>query len=248
MNRAVTGGPESDAPPHLRLLGTFTLRLGDRAVPAAPAEQRLLAYLAVQHDPVPRAAAGHALWPDAEDARAAARLRSALWRLPHPSDRPLVEHRSGTLRLAPRLRVDTREMEQSAARLAGSGEGELPGPHRFGQDLLPGWDDDWLLTAREWLRQVRLRALEQLCARHCRAGRTDAALEAGMTAVACEPLRESAHRMVAAAHLADGNSAEALRQYDLYRCLLRDELGLAPSTRFRQLMAPLLGRPLDTAG
>uniref|UniRef100_UPI003873C577 BTAD domain-containing putative transcriptional regulator n=1 Tax=Actinoallomurus spadix TaxID=79912 RepID=UPI003873C577 len=57
--------------------------------------------------------------------------------------------------------------------------------------------------------------------------------------------RESAHRAVALVHLDEGNPAEALRQYEVYRRLLHAELGLPPSQRFRGLIAPLLGRPLD---
>lgn len=45
--------------------------------------------------------------------------------------------------------------------------------------------------------------------------------------------------------MAEGNFAEALRQYDSYRKLARTELGLPPSPQFRRLIAPLLGRPLD---
>jgi hypothetical protein len=48
------------------------------------------------------------------------------------------------------------------------------------------------------------------------------------------------------AHLAEDNPAEALRQYDLVRRLLRDQLGLSPSVATRAVVAPLLGRPLDT--
>ncbi len=47
------------------------------------------------------------------------------------------------------------------------------------------------------------------------------------------------------AHLAEGNAAEALRQYHQYRELLRTELGIAPSNALRQLVRPLLERPED---
>jgi DNA-binding SARP family transcriptional activator len=72
-----------------------------------------------------------------------------------------------------------------------------------------------------------------------------AALQAGLTAVSAEPLRESAHRRVVEVHLAEGNPAEALRQYQSYRQLLRAELGLIPSPAIRSLVAHLLGRPAD---
>ncbi|MEZ3179444.1 SARP family transcriptional regulator [Streptomyces pimonensis] len=215
-----------------------------------PACQRLLAYLALQHDPAPRTRTAHTLWPDIDDAHAAACLRSTLHRLPRTAYGPLVEHPAGALALAGTVSVDTRHLERQAATVTSLdevGPTELPTPDDLCHDLLPDWNDDWLLASREWLRQLRLRTLERLAARHCRAGRLDDALEAAMSAVACEPLRESAHRMVAAVHLADGNSFEALRQYDLYRHLLRDELGLSPSPRFRHLLADVLGRPVDAS-
>lgn len=45
-------------------------------------------------------------------------------------------------------------------------------------------------------------------------------------------------------HIEEGNFAEALRQYNVFRRLLCAELGLPPSPHFRRLIAPLLGRPL----
>ncbi len=77
-----------------------------------------------------------------------------------------------------------------------------------------------------------------------RAGEGGAERE-GLGAVRSEPLRDSAHRSVIEVHLAEGNHAEALRQYDGYRRLLADELGLPPSPAIRRLVAPLLGRPVD---
>ncbi|HVT66333.1 MAG TPA: bacterial transcriptional activator domain-containing protein, partial [Trebonia sp.] len=73
----------------------------------------------------------------------------------------------------------------------------------------------------------------------------DLALTAALAAVTCDPLRESAHRRLALIHLSEGNLAEALRQYHLYRDLVRSELGLSPSPQFRRLIAPLLGRPAE---
>ncbi|MFH8798104.1 BTAD domain-containing putative transcriptional regulator [Streptomyces sp. NPDC017936] len=238
----------TSGPARLGLLGGFSLRAGARPLPTPPAGQRLLAYLAVQHDPVSRAKAAHTLWPDTDDTRAAACLRSALWRLPLTVP-CLVEHPAGALALTAGVQVDTHELERQAAALASPDPidpPELPAPRALCHDLLPDWSDDWLLAHREWLRQLRLRTLERLCVRHREAGALDAALEAAMAAVACEPLRESAHRLVVTVHLADGNVSEALRQYELYRLLLRDELGLTPTPTFRRLLAHVLGRPVDT--
>ena len=66
--------------------------------------------------------------------------------------------------------------------------------------------------------------------------------------MAGEPLRESAHRRVIEVHLAEGNHAEALRQYQPCRLLVRDELGLGPTAEIRGLVSRLLGRPADVGG
>ena len=103
------------------------------------------------------------------------------------------------------------------------------------QDLLPGWDDDWLLLERERVRQIHLHALEALSTRLRVSGRFGRAIEAALAAVAAEPLRESAHNALMAAHLGEGNIAEAHRQYRRYERILWDELRLSPLHTFEQL-------------
>ena len=61
----------------------------------------------------------------------------------------------------------------------------------------------------------------------------------GLAAVAGEPLRESAHRALITAYLAEGNRSEALRQYRFFRHLLADELGLEPSPLMESLVDPV---------
>ena len=99
--------------------------------------------------------------------------------------------------------------------------------------------DDWALIERERCRQLRLNALEELCACLTTDGRTREAVVAGVAAVAGEPLRESAHDVLIRAHLAAGNAGEALREFRLYRALLRDALGLSPSPRLGALVGQM---------
>jgi DNA-binding SARP family transcriptional activator len=72
--------------------------------------------------------------------------------------------------------------------------------------------------------------LEVLSIQLLAAGDAKAAVEAALATVAVEPLRESGHRAVIRAYLAEGNRAEALRQLSQLRHLLRGELGVEPST------------------
>jgi DNA-binding SARP family transcriptional activator len=103
-------------------------------------------------------------------------------------------------------------------------------------ELLPDWYDDWVLVERERYRQLRLHALERLCVELTRAGSLARAVEVGLLAVAEEPLRESGHRALIRAHLAEGNAGEALRQYRVYARAIKDELGLEPSKQMNDLI------------
>lgn len=236
--------PASD-PVRLSVLGEFHLALHGEPQPVCTAGQRVIAHLAVHSRSrgVRRTHLAEALWCDTPPARAAASLRSVLWRLPRVAGAPLVESSATVVRLADGVSVDLWDAEALA-----EAPGALPGAADLDdlvRDLLPGWSDDWLVVERESHRQTRLHALEQLCAALRGAGRHAAALRAGLAAVQCEPLRETAHRQVIEVHLAEGNHAEALRQYQAFRRLLADELGLAPSGGIRALVSPLLGRPVD---
>lgn len=225
----------------LALLDAFELSADDHVVPLPLSAQRLLAFLALHEHPVRRLYVAGVLWTDAREARALANLRSALWRLQAPGCAP-VEATAGELRLAPRVRVDFREAGRLAhALVAGSSD-----PRDLDLDwralagvLLPDWYDDWVLLERERYRQLALHALETLSERLAEARRFGPALEAALAAVAGEPLRESAHRVLIRTHIAEGNASEAIRQYRFYRQLLRDNLGLEPSPAMESLVEGL---------
>jgi DNA-binding SARP family transcriptional activator len=226
----------------LSLLGGFELRWAGRAVSVPRSGQRLLALLALHARSLERLWVAGTLWLDLPEERAGASLRSALWRLPRPGGTAMVDASATHLRLAGDVAVDLAEL---AARAGSLERPDVPGdldlaPSLLASDLLPDWYEDWVVLERERFRQLRLHALEALCQRLTRARRFGQAVQAGLAAVAGEPLRESAHRTLIQAHLAEGNPGEALRQYRLYRRLLADELAIEPSAAIRQLVAPLL--------
>jgi DNA-binding SARP family transcriptional activator len=236
-------------PPHLdhaaapdiavRLLDGFRLTVDDHTVPVPPSSQRLLAYLALHESPVPRAALAAALWPDITEKRAAARLRSALWRLVKPPHALVVADQS-MLSLDTAVRVDVVSVRRFASALAVPGARPAPPPAPLSADLLPGWTEQWVVAERDWFRQLCLRTLEILSERFRVVGDLFHAHETAIAAVRGDPLRESAHRRLIELHLADHNPAAALRQYADYRELLHAELGLTPSPEIHRLLAPLL--------
>ncbi|WP_148572592.1 AfsR/SARP family transcriptional regulator [Nocardioides caldifontis] len=234
----------------LSLLGDLELTFDGDPLPLPQPAQRVLAYLAVVHRrrPVRRTTLAERLWPETPPSRACASLRSVLWRLPRPRGRTLVAGSSSTVRLHPDVAVDLWEAEELAAALCSADPPARVSPEQLAPlhcDLLPDSQEEWLVVEQEAFRQKRLHALERVAALWCEDGRFTEALSAGLGAVRSEPLRESAHRRVIAVHLAEGNHAEALRQYDGYRRLLAQELGLPPSPAIRSMVAPLLGRPVD---
>ena len=253
MESAVEMHSES-APLRLSLVRSFELRSGDDIVPVAPSAQRLVAFVALQDRAVRRLHASGVLWGDASEQHAASSLRSALWRTPSPDGRPLIEATTTHLRLNPAVEVDFRQIVSRAVSILDTGADDgAGGPvlvpraqlgaqvRLFGGDLLPDWYEDWVLVERERFRQLRLHALEAICQHLTDIGRYALALEAGLAAVACEPLRESAQRQVIRTHIMEGNVTEALRQYSGYARLLAEELGARPSASMDRLFDTIPG-------
>lgn len=242
-HRVAGGGPTDRVPGttsrlELRLMSGFALLRDGEPVEVQPRGQRLLALLALRDHPLSRSHVAATLWLDSDEEQGLASLRSTLWRL-NQDGRVVVAGSAGRLALDDEMAVDVVGMIAQARRLT-DGDGPVDtGDDDVGTlrgDLLPGWWDDWVVVEREWLRQLQLHALEQLARRLGGAGRYTRALEAGLAAIAAEPLRESAHRTVVGLHLAEGNRSEALRQYRSYERLLATELSAAPTEQMRRLV------------
>jgi DNA-binding SARP family transcriptional activator len=224
--------------PRLQLIGDFALEQHGQLIELPQSARRLVAFLAVHDHPLTRSYAAGTLWPDVTQERAAGNLRSSLWRL-RQAGAYVVAATALTVSLCPGVAVDLHELLRDAR--ACMTEQEMPDlAERLGGDLLPDWYDEWLVVVRERLRQLRLHALEALCDRLIRAGSADRAIDVALTAVAVEPLRESAHRQLIKAHLAEGNAGEALRQYQAFANLLCEELGISPSNVMAELIRPVL--------
>jgi DNA-binding SARP family transcriptional activator len=204
------------------------------------AAQRLVALLALQRRPVQRIYVAGVLWTDSSETRSLANLRSTLWRLRRPAC--AVVYACGTvLQLPSEVNVDVDDVSQLARRVlrrrAACSEGEIE--MLLDGELLPDWYEDWVMMERERLRHLRLHALESLCDQLAEAGHFWSAIEVGLAAVRADPLRESAHRALIRAHLAEGNACEAVRHYRDFCRLLRRELGLSPSPLLQGVVARL---------
>ena len=221
----------------LELLGRWRLSDGDVGVVLPATARRLVALLALS-GPRSRPFVAGCLWPEGSDTQALGNLRATVSRLRRV--RPdLLLTEPGLLALPPRLAVDVHLLQDLADEVI-HGDGDVPHAALAGlteAELLPGWYDDFVLLHRERLEQLRLHALETLADRLCAQGDYPDAVGAALAAVQSEPLRESAHRALIRVHLAEGNHAAAIRQFRVFRDLVRRELGLEPSARMAALLA-----------
>jgi DNA-binding SARP family transcriptional activator len=227
----------------VHLLGGFAVTVGEAVVDVPASTHRLVALLALRRAAVDRSHASACLWLDKSEDRAFANLRCSLWRLRH-CDVELVAATPSRLSLAPGVVVDATGLldlaralvdEVQPVELDGLDVAELAA--ELAAELLPTWYDDFVELERERFRQMRLHALEALSRRLRRAGRHAQALDAALTAVAADSLRESAHRCVIEVHLAEGNPGEAVRQYRQLAMIMEQQLGIAPSRRTLDLVA-----------
>jgi DNA-binding SARP family transcriptional activator len=221
----------------LKLLGRFTMAVGGCPLVVSRTGQRLLARVALNDGAEDRAVLARSLWPRHPHARAQANLRGAVWRLPPELHERLVLD-AGVLAFGDHWDIDLDIVERV---VGGRPCGDLPPASLFRYDLLPDWDEPWLLVHRERYRQLRLHGLEDLARRHLDAGEPFQAIDCALLAICSEPLRESAQRLLVRSHLAAGNRAAAWSCYERFRRLLVEELGVPPGPDFTSLVAGLRG-------
>jgi DNA-binding SARP family transcriptional activator len=236
VNRAVA---------ELGLTGAFELSVSGQAVTVPHSAERVIAFLALAGRPVSRSRLAGTLWSESHELRAAKSLRTALWRLQRLGC-DLLTTQDDQLALSPKVMVDVSELTRLARLLISrpipnQALAKLPILVDRG-DLLPDWEEQWVIIDRERYRLLRLEALEngasELLGRHRHAD----ALVVATEAVQSEPLRETARRLIVRAQLERGNLVEALRCYRQYKCLLLREYGLEPSPAMTRLVEPLVAR------
>jgi DNA-binding SARP family transcriptional activator len=247
QQRAVWPNAPSGCTIQMQLLGRFALVVRGRRESIGVGCRRLLAALALRDGHAGRRELAELLWPDVTTARAAANLRSVLWRL-QKCCLGVVDSDANDLRLSAGIWVDWHAVVAMARRLINQsiqmdtnelGEALACNLH---DDLLPELsDEEWLTAEAEGFRQLRLHALESLSQRLTRAEWFGGAIDVALRAVRADPFRESAHQTLIQAYLAEGNKHAVRQQYQTYRQLLSEEMGLEPSDRLTALLHAAFG-------
>ena len=226
---------------HIELLQHFRVTSDGRLFALGRSGERLVAYLALEDRFLARDHIAGVLWPDTSQSRAAANLRRALSIVRRHAP-GLIRSNTHRLSLVSGTSVDVRAQRCLVEAITG-GERSTASAEELRLlrgDLLPDWDEAWLAASRQELRQLRMISLEAVASAHLGESRPASALAVALCVACDEPLRESAHRLVIQAHLAQGNWAEAARHYLRYRSQLWAELRLLPGAGMEELMKPVL--------
>ncbi len=223
----------------LQVLGGFRLVNDGCTLDVPVTAAKLLAMLAIHERPLARSRVAGEFWPELPERRAAANLRTTVWRLPNVP-RTFLNTTGTTIALADAVEVDLQVARGVVRELLDANEPREPSRAKvelLSRPLLPEWDEDWLVFERERVRQLHIHALERLGQAFLDSGDPLSAVDVGITVVGVEPLRESAHVLLMSAYLASGNRADARRCYDRYRDLLRRELDLEPMLDWPDVIA-----------
>jgi DNA-binding SARP family transcriptional activator len=108
------------------------------------------------------------------------------------------------------------------------------------RSFLAGDLSDWAERRREYLRRVRVRALEVRGRVALTDGDPVGAASDAEIVLALDPYRESACVLLMQAHVAAGNPAHALAAFDQLRVRLAEDLGTVPSVETEAALADVL--------
>jgi DNA-binding SARP family transcriptional activator len=248
----------SEPPLRIYLAGGIALRAPDGVTVAEEAfagrqARRLFVRLAAIHEPVPQVELADDLWGNEWPASWQLSLRALMSKLRAILARVHVAQGISSIDATYALRLPAEvwldlDAAAEAIHLAESAqsEGDLQAASGWAlaaraissRSLLPGEEAEWLDTLRRRLADVRLRALECLAETWIAHGDHALAARDAAEAIAIDPFRESAHRLLIRAHLAAGDRGAAAEALAACRQVLHDELGVTPSPTTLALLTP----------
>ncbi|HID33301.1 MAG TPA: tetratricopeptide repeat protein [Anaerolineae bacterium] len=231
---------------HIHLFGGLRLER-DNWVMDLPTTQNarlLLAYLLLHPQrELERAFLAGLLWTNLPEGAARRRLSQALWQVRQVF--PWVESSRNVIRVQQEgdYWVDVTAFDQALALARRTDEintkieALTEAVSLYHGPLLPGFYKDWVLLTREQYRESYLKILDELIQALMRLGRYKDALPFAQRLTVEEPLNENAHNQLIRLYALLGRQDKALRQYDVLRRVLADELGARPGPATERLIA-----------
>lgn len=224
----------------------------------------LLAYLALGRGRYfSRAELLGILWPERMASMSAGSFNTALWRLRRLVESPPLRHgdlivsdRRGAIGLnGPHaVWLDIEEFERSITpglsrpieQLDDAAiDGLRLGVGLYKSDILQEFTDDWALREREKHRRHYLNALWRLMQIATIRRDYHAGIRHAQSILDCDALREDVHRELMQLFVLNGQRAQALRQFETCRDLLRRELAIPPMRETLALYRRIADSALD---
>lgn len=212
--------------------------------------QALLAYLVLHRQAAQsRQRIAFHLWSESTDEQARANLRKELSRLRHalPNSDEFLRVDTKTLQWLPNgnFTLDVAEFEAAVKAAEPTDRSTIRAKleraiELYRGDLLPDWDDEWVLPERQRLQQMHVRILERLV--NVLEGQHDyqAALIYARQMLRVDVLNEATYAALMRLYSLSGDRAKALQIYHQCMTVLREELGIDPSLTTRRLYEQLL--------
>lgn len=251
-------------------LSVATDESGDQAIAIAGRCASLLAYLALGHGRYfSRSELLGSLWPEHASSSTAGSFNTALWRLRRLIERPPLKHgdlivcdRRGAIGLNGPAGVwlDVDEFERliapglaKAPELLSDAdiEGLRQGAALYKSDILMDITDDWALREREKHRRNYLNALGRLMQLATIRRDYASGIRHAQAILDSDALREDVHRQLMQLFMLGGQRAQALRQFEHCRDLLRRELAIQPMREtlalYQQIADSAIGHAAEPA-
>lgn len=235
----------------LEMLGTFEAKSQGRVVSRFRTRRvaSLLAYLALHPKRVQtRDEISDLFWPGSDEAVGRRNLRQAIHSLKKVLEPPPAEEgsvlriRTGVISLNPEgIDTDAAELERlvEAARLKNNPEEKMAALRKaialYRGDLLPGFDDLWVMNERFRMEDLYLSSLKLAVRTSIQLNLNDEATQFLRLAIAKEPLDESLQKMLIKQYLLISRPKRALEQFEEYAQILSSELSSSPNSELQTL-------------
>ncbi len=209
--------------------------------------RELLGYLACHRNrDLPREVVIGTLWEDMQEEQGKRALRQTLWQLQSAlgqfqitASRPLIEADGEWLRLNPDsgIWIDIVRFEELEKMTRIPMGGTIPSDHIqnlkeavsiYRGHLLEDCLSDWCNDERRVLSVKYLRMLTSLMLQQEKNGDYEEAVDTARRLLREEPASGNAHRVIMSFHYQEGDRTAALRQFQLYKLIMRDEFNDTP--------------------
>ena len=208
----------------------------------------LLGYLVVGRRPVAREQLARLFWPDEPVRKGRSNLRRELHNLAKIlPDCWTADAQTICFSPSSEISVDIYLLPQLKAKRRWHAAAELlAGEFLEGIQLSDNIEyETWLAAEREQWRSLAEEVLTQACSEQIRQGRYDEALHYGRCLLQQAPWNEGAHQKMMRLLAWTGRYESALRQFELCRQCLQEELGVEPSAETKILLQRIRQRTLE---